>query len=325
MTSWNKKFAGVMFLFLLASLFINSEVFSSDSCNSEAVSHYIMGVMYDDFGDLDKALQEYKSALKSDNESSVIHLNLAVGLIKKYNFSEAATELNTAIRLDPEAVEPHAILAILYTSENKIDLARSEYEAALKNAAKLQPKNADIFKSLGAIYLQQRKFKEAEENYKIVLGLSPNDASVHFYLGSIYNELNKFDLAEKELKRAIELKADYHEALNYLGYIYVEANKNLDKAFTLINKAIELEPNSGAYIDSLGWYYFKKGNFEQALKNLEKAASLEDDPIIYDHLADTYYKLKNQQKAKSNWEKSLSLDPKQDKVKKKLAGVTLKK
>jgi Tfp pilus assembly protein PilF len=121
-----------------------------------------------------------------------------------------------------------------------------------------------------------------------------------------------------KLKKALELKPDYDEALNFLGYLYVEEDKNLEEAEILIKKALEISPNNGAYIDSLGWFYFKKGKFKEALAELQKASSLFEDPVIYDHLGDAYFKLNDAANAKLNWEKSLKLDPKQVKVKEKL-------
>jgi Tfp pilus assembly protein PilF len=101
----------------------------------------------------------------------------------------------------------------------------------------------------------------------------------------------------------------------------VEEDKNLEEAAKLIRKALEMEPGNGAYIDSLGWFYFKKGKYAEALKELERASSLLSDPVIYEHLGDTYFKMGNPGKAKINWEESLKLDPQQDQVKKKIEGL----
>jgi tetratricopeptide (TPR) repeat protein len=274
--------------------------------------------MYDDLGDIDKAIQEYKRALKIDYANSIIHLNLAASHIKKNEISEAINELNLAVKFDPEAVEPHAILALLYFSQNKVELATSEYETALKNASLLNPKNIDIYKNLGVVYLQQKKFKDAQNTYRLILDLAPQDASAHFYMANIYDELKDRPAAEKELKKALELSPDYHEALNYLGYLYVEENKNLDQAEAMIKKALEMEPNNGAYIDSLGWLYFRQGKFKEALKELERAIVLLEDPVIYDHLGDAYLKMQDIEKSRDAWQKSLKLKPEQEKVQKKL-------
>ena len=303
---------------LLASVFINTKALALDKKTPSALSHYITGVMYEDLGDIDTAIEEFKKALKEDQETSAIHFHLAESFIKKNDTPKAIEELKLAISLGPEAIEPHAILALLYFSQDKIDLATNEYEIALKGAAKLNPKNIDIYRSLGQIYLQQKKFKEAENTYRLIIDLSGRDAQAHFYLGSIYNELKNNALAEKEVKRALKLKPDYPEALNFLGYLYVEENKNLEQAGAMIKKALKIEPNNGAYIDSLGWLYFKKNKFKEAVKELEKASALLEDPVIYDHLGDAYFKISDVANAKLNWQKSLKLDPKQEKVKEKL-------
>lgn len=313
-----KKWINGLFFCLSALLLLNTKALALDKNSSSALSHYIMGVIHDDLGQTDKAIEEYKKALKTDYQNSVIHLNLALSYLKQDNFPDAIKELNLVIKFDPEAVEPHAILALLYSTQNKSDLAAKEYESALKNASKLEPKNIDIYKSLGVIYLQQKKFEAAQHIYQLILNLAPNDAEAHFYLANTYNELTKKGPAIEALKKALELRPDYPEALNYLGYLYVEDNKELDKAEAMIKKALELDPDNGAYIDSLGWLYFRKGKFKEAVKELGKAASLLEDPVIYNHLGDAFLKTEDIENARMNWQKSLKLDPKQAEIKEKL-------
>jgi len=286
--------------------------------DAQGLSHYIMAIYCEDLGDIDRAIQEYHKALEPDAESSLLHLNLASAFIKKNDIPSAILELKQSINLAPDAVEPHAILALVYTTQNKLDLARQEYALALKNAAKLEPENVEIYKNLGFVYLQQRKLREAEGIFKLIVGLAPLDEQAHFYLGCIYYDLKDYPATEKELKAAIKLKPDYHEALNFLGYFYLEQDRNIDKAGAMIKKALSFEPENGAYVDSLGWFYFKKGRFKEALSHLEKAASFLSDPVIYEHLGDVFMKLENRDNARLNWEKSLKLDSTQEKVKEKL-------
>jgi len=323
MTSLRKSAKKGLFFCLGILLFLNTRALGLDERMSFALSHYILGVMYDDLGDIDKAIPEYKKALKADKKNALIHLKLAADYLKKSEtknnkIEQAINELSLAIKFDPEAVEPHAILALIYSSQNKPELAASEYEISLKNASKLQPKNIDIYKNLGAIYLQQKRFKEAQNAFRLILDLSKDDADAYFYLGNIYDELKDKAQAEAQLEKSLQLKPDYHEALNYLGYLYVEENKNLDRAEVMIKKALEFEPDNGAYVDSLGWLYFKQGRFKEAHKELERASLLLEDPVIFDHLGDVYFKMGDREKAKLNWQKSLKLKPDQDKVKEKL-------
>src|SRR3989338_8445760 len=313
-----KRWAKALFLSLSACLFINTQgVLAFDRASSLALSNYILAVMHEDLGQIDQAISEYHKSLKADNKNAVVHLRLAVAYLKKNNIPESIKELNLSIKFDSEAVEPHALLALLYATQNQAQISAKEYELAFKNAAKLEPQNVDIYKSLGALYLQQKKLEPARDTYRLILDLSPKDAQAHFYLANIYYELKSRDAAIKELKKTLELKPDYAEAMNYLGYLYVDENINLDQAEGLIRKALEIEPDSGAYIDSLGWFYFKKGKTQEALKELERAAGLMDDPVIFDHLGDAYLKTGDKEKAKDAWQKSLKLKPGQDKVKKK--------
>jgi tetratricopeptide (TPR) repeat protein len=93
--------------------------------------------------------------------------------------------------------------------------------------------------------------------------------------------------------------------------MWVDRNMNLDEAGSMIKKALEIEPDNGAYLDSLGWYYFKKGDFSRAITELLHASDLTNppDPAIYEHIGDTYKSLGNGPQALSYWQKGLTLDP----------------
>jgi Tfp pilus assembly protein PilF len=306
-------------LFCLVSVFLFGQTgLALDKRYSRALSHYIMAVMYDDSGNTGRAIQEYKQALQLDNKNTAIHLNLAVAYIKNNEINKAYPELELIGKLDPQAVDAHAILSFLYSLQKKSGEASREYEIALKNASRLNPQNIEIYKSLGALYVSQEKFQAAENIYRLILNLSPADTEAHFYLANVYEESGDLARAEEELKKTLALKPDYPEALNYLGYLYLEENKNLDAAETMIKKALQMQPDNGAYLDSLGWFYFKKGRTEEALKLLLRASALIEDPVVYDHLGDVYSKIGDTDNAKINWAKSLKLDPKQDKIKQKL-------
>ncbi|MGA2775605.1 MAG: tetratricopeptide repeat protein [Candidatus Omnitrophota bacterium] len=311
------KVARLSILSLAAVLAISTKLYALDGQQPGALSHYIMGVYYEDLGDIDKALNEYRQASASDS-SAAIHLGLASTYVKKGDLAQAIKELKTCIELDPGAIEPHAILAIIYASLNKTDPAETEYEAALRIASRQEPGNPVIYKGLGFLYLEQDKLKEAEAAFKFSLTLSPDDFQTHFYLGVVYDKLKDFVLSEKELKKAIQINPDFASGLNYLGYVYAQQNRNLRQAEKLIRRALKLDEHNAAYIDSLGWVYFKKGKIKEAFKEIEEASSLIDDPEVYDHLGDVYLKLNNVKEAQVCWKKSLELAPQQSSVKEKL-------
>lgn len=132
-----------------------------------------------------------------------------------------------------------------------------------------------------------------------------------FSYGVSAEQAGRFAKAAEALKKSIEIDpANAARACNYLGYMWADRNENLDEAEVLIRRAVEAEPESGAYLDSLGWVYFKKGLPEQALKELLRAeANLpEGDPVVFEHIGDAYEKLGRIPEAVGYWQKAHELD-----------------
>ncbi|MBU0894981.1 MAG: tetratricopeptide repeat protein, partial [Candidatus Omnitrophica bacterium] len=151
--------------------------------------------------------------------------------------------------------------------------------------------------------------------------MAPDDPRVHFYLGAYYENINDNVSAAKHFRDAIRLDPYYADAYNYLGYMFAEDGVELDEALELTKRAVALEPESGAFLDSLGWVLFKKGMTDEALMHIEKALrAMPDDPTIREHLGDIYFKQGLREKAREEWSKSLEFDPEQEKVREKLKG-----
>ena len=131
------------------------------------------------------------------------------------------------------------------------------------------------------------------------------------------------------LKRTIQLNPNHADALNYLGYSYADKGINLEEALSLIKKALELKPDSGYIIDSLGWVYFRLGKLEEALNTLKKALGLvKDDPILHEHIGDVYEAMGNHKDAINAWTEALKFHEKEeglkDRVDKKIESVKQK-
>lgn len=144
-------------------------------------------------------------------------------------------------------------------------------------------------------------------------------------LSMVYQAMGKFDLADKQLQLVLESDPNDATANNDLGYVWADHNKNLEEAEKLIRKAIELDrtqrgnglgggveadEDNAAYVDSLGWVLFRQGRLDEARTELEKATKMpggDDDPTVWDHLADVYFRLKQADRAVVAWKKALSL------------------
>ena len=324
-----RRISLTLFFFSLIYLVNIAPVEAKDRISSKALSHYIQAGIYERLNQLDKATREYKIALKADYSSPHIHLRLATVLLKQNQLPQAAEELKLAIKYynaqtssseqGSSFIEAHTLLALVYSLEGKIEEATAEYETALRGAITLEPENIRIHKSLGRVYLRKNKFSDAEKTYRFILNLAPLDSEAHFFLGTIYEEQNRRDEAIEEFKAALKFNPEFPEALNSLGYLYAEESINLKQAEEMLKKALIYEPNNGAYIDSLGWVYFKQGRYQEAVEELEQAIQFLSDPIVYEHLGDAYQKQGNLIKAKENWQESLELDSEQSlRIKQKL-------
>ena len=139
------------------------------------------------------------------------------------------------------------------------------------------------------------------------------NAKFYFNYGAAAEQAGLYDKATDLLRKSIALDPDNSaEPCNYLGYMWADHNMNLDEAETMIRRALQSEPNNTSYLDSLGWVEFRKGQFDRALDNLLHAAKTaeHEDPVVFEHIGDTYLKLNRTREALEAWQKALTLDPK---------------
>jgi tetratricopeptide (TPR) repeat protein len=139
------------------------------------------------------------------------------------------------------------------------------------------------------------------------------NAKFYFNYGAAAEQAGLYNKAADLLRKSIALDPENSaEASNYLGYMWADHNMNLDEAETMIRRALQSEPNNASYLDSLGWVEFRKGQFDRALDDLLRAvkAAGREDPVVFEHIGDTYLKLNRTAEALEAWQKALSLDPK---------------
>ena len=124
--------------------------------------------------------------------------------------------------------------------------------------------------------------------------------------GAMYEKMKKFDAAETEFRKVLELNPKNASALNYLGYMLADRNMRVSDALDFIKQALELDPDNGAYLDSLGWAYYRAGDLPKAEEYLRRAIDrFSKDPTVHDHLGDVYFKQGNLKDAIEHWQLSL--------------------
>ena len=168
----------------------------------------------------------------------------------------------------------------------------------------------DTYLNLSQVYEQGRRYPEAEQAARKAESLAsePQDNEIAWLLlGAVYDKQKQYDKAEEEFKKALDVNPKNAQVLNYYGYMLADRGVRLDEAHDLIQRAVDQEPFNGAYLDSLGWVYFKQNKLEEAEAMLRKAVEHEPrDPTIRLHLGDVLAKQGHMDLAAVEWEKSLN-------------------
>jgi tetratricopeptide (TPR) repeat protein len=241
--------------------------------------------------------------------------------------------------LDPEQAS-HASVQIIetYRMAKQLPEARKEADAALKK----YPKDRSVVMEHATLLAEQGKTNEAVAEFRGLMGSTPDrdlllaiaqlyekgkkyteeakvldeaDAAskskqekqgVLFARGAMYERMKNFDAAEAEFRKVLAADPENAGALNYLGYMLADRDIRLDEAQKMIQHALEIEPGNGAYLDSLGWVYYRQNQLEMAEDQLHKALDkIGNDPTVHDHLGDVYAKQGKTKEAILQWQTSL--------------------
>lgn len=181
-------------------------------------------------------------------------------------------------------------------------------QAAQKLAQLRSSGDLDDLALVAEVYQSQERYEEAIPVLLQARDMEPRSTSFLFWLGAAYERLGRRQEAEAVLGEVLEIDPDFAPALNYLGYMWAEQGENLERALELVQHAVDLEPDNGAYIDSLGWAHFQLGQYAEALGYLERAADLVgEDAVVLEHLGDLYSALRRWEEARSLYRRALAV------------------
>ena len=168
---------------------------------------------------------------------------------------------------------------------------------------------AQMSRLLSRAYVELKDERRAVATLETARKRAPEDLLVLFTLAATYEQTEQFDRAEKAFRDLIAADPKHASGLNYLGYMLAERGRKLDEAVSLINRALEIDADNPAYLDSLGWAYFKLSRFDDAVSPLERAAKgAPDSTVIQEHLGDLYVKLKRYRDAEAAFSRALDGD-----------------
>src|SRR3989304_3402697 len=278
-------------LYRLANLYMNEGMMEKVSeCyqsmfrrvlfRSPAKIYYEIGQRYFEKNDIKKALEYFLKVKEADPKLSFASVYLTLCYDALNDYANAVKESKAFLEKDTDNWVMHLALSEIY-GRMKIESKRNE---EIKKTQEILEKNVDAgsknpkeYFMLCQIYRNQRKIGEAIaviESMKLIPMDKETKRDTHFLLANLYYEDQKMNKVEDELQMTLKLDPDFHEASNFLGYLFVENNKNLDEAIQLINRALKAHPRNGAYIDSMGWAYYKKAQAEGRIDYLNTALQM---------------------------------------------------
>ena len=273
-----------------------------------------LAILYQQLGQLYRDAQNFQAAIYTYEELG--HLGdeedrrARMLIMDTYR---AAKNLPKALQTGKEALAKYPSDPGLRTSNALLLGENGQTDEAVKILRSQLTKtegDRDIYLNIAQVYERGRRYKEAEAaalTAEAIPGQPRDNEMVWFLLGAIYERQKFYDRAEVEFKKALAVDPKNAPVLNYYGYMLGDLGIRLDEAEALVQRALKEEPNSGAYLDSLGWIYFRENKLAKAESTLLKAVAREShDATIRSHLGDVYAKSGRMDLAATEWEKSLT-------------------
>lgn len=233
---------------------------------------------------------------------------------------QAERAFRSAIATAPQETAPYIRLALLQWKDN-----RQEAIVTLEEAIPRVSEPYPILTALAWVQATAHRTNEAVSTFREALDRIPREKdsevpeALFLHFGAMCEQSGQTAWAEEIFERGIQAYPQSHAMLNYLAYMWAEQSRNLERALEYVRRALEIEPDNGAYLDTLGWIFFRMGRFEEALEPVRRAAELlPEDPTILDHLGDIYRALGQTEEAVRFWKESLRANPDHPSVAEKL-------
>ncbi len=295
--------------------------YSNGEKSNRAVFLERLGTIYRDQGNNTAANETFREIVALGGDD-----NIERGYQQIIDTWREAKEWQKALDTAKEAVQKlpspqlKMVLALQQVDMGDADKALADVRAMLKGGADSSSNsnsnsnsNSDdreVYITLAQMNARLRRFGDAAQALDKAEALSTKTEDkeyVWFLRGSNFEREKRYAEAEEQFKKVLASDPEHASALNYLGYMLADQNMKLEEALGYIKRAVDLDPANGAYLDSLGWAYFRLGKYELAEDNLMKASQkINTDPTVHDHLGDLYQKTGRLKLAATNWERALS-------------------
>jgi tetratricopeptide (TPR) repeat protein len=288
--------------------------YSNGERSNRAVFLERLGTIYREQGNNQAANQTFREivALGGDENIERGYQQIIDTWREAKDWQKATDAAKEAVQKLPGSRDLKMVLAAQQADMGDADKALKDVRAMLKGDANANANSDDrqVYITLAQMNTRLRRFSDAEQDLDKAEQLSSKTDDkeyVWFLRGSTFEREKRYAEAEEQFKKVLASDPEHASALNYLGYMLADQNLKLEEALGFIKRAVDLDPANGAYLDSIGWAYFRLGKYELAEENLLKASQkINTDPTVHDHLGDLYQKTGRLKLAASNWERALT-------------------
>lgn len=296
---------------LLQDLIKKTDSNQPDDRNNRAIFLERLGTIYRDQDNYPAAVDTFHklATLGGDENARAGYQEMIDTYREAKQWPQATAVAKEAVQKMPNDRDMRMVLDAQLADTGEVDGAIADVRSMLKGT----PEDRDVYLRLGIIESRAKMWKEAGESLDKAEQLStkPDDkAYVWFLRGDLLQRQKLYDQADVEFRKVLAAlpQSDPQVAatLNYLGYMNADRGVKLDEDLTFIKQALVAEPSNGAYLDSLGWVYYKLGKYDIAEENLTKAAEhMGSDPTVQQHLGDLYQKTGRLKMAAAHWERAV--------------------
>ena len=264
-----------------------------------------LGFAYEELQDYEGASLVYEEAVELLPTSLAFGARLAQTYLEAGRLPDATRELQRIWEHHPDDLTLTRLAARVLGDTGDI----SGGVELLQEALQSHEGEPMAYVALAGFYSEHERLGDAVELLESAQSRFPDDTSILFQLGAVFEQSERHVDAERAFRRLLDRDPEHAATLNYLGYMLADRGERLDESVVLLERAIEIDPNNGAYLDSLGWAYFKLDRLDLAETLLQQASEqLQWNSVIQDHLGDVMFKLGRYQDAIAAWERALAGD-----------------
>lgn len=285
--------------------------------------------LYIENKDFDRAFEQLAVIESADPTDLNVKAKMAFILIEKQRYQEAIKRLEEILAIEPSSDRIRFYLGAVFeeikdyeaaiSHFNKVPIGSGYYPEAVIHAAylykllgdhtkaietvqqgiRIKDDHAPFYALLASLYDETKQYRQAVSMLTEAVAKVPDHPQLYFFLGNMQDRIGDKEGTIRSMKKVLSLDKDHVQALNFLAYTYAELGRDLEEAEKLARRALELQPNDGYILDTLGWVLFKQGRVTEAIRLLEAAYKIQpNESVIAEHLGDAYYHLQMPEKAR---------------------------